>query len=635
MWEEVNRIPDVTQVHTPVNRGWPCYEGSLTGSQVQPGWDALDKPVCEDLYAEGTSAVVAPYFSYQTRGPLLTPNEDCQNDTSSVSGVAFGSGLSNYPDKYKGAMFFSDFARSCVWVLGKKPNGDPDPTDIHPFVQHAETPVELVNGPGHDLYYVDYGLNGDGVPTEDEAGLHRIIYTGANAAPTAQIVTDQASGDAPLTVHFDATTSTDPDGDALSYSWDLDGDGTFGDSTAATPSHTYAEAGTFTVGLHVDDGHGHLSSATAEIQAGNTAPVIDSATPDASLAWVVGQTISFAATAHDKQDGALPDSAYKWNVAIRHCPSNVCHTHSLNTFTGPTGSFPAPDHEYPSHLLLTLTVTDSDGLDTSRTIELDPRIVTLSFASAPTGAQVTVNGNNHVTPYDETFIQGSRVTIIAEPANHAGTFTSWSDGGVRSHELSAPTTPTTYTATYAKPTARITTTPSPVTGVAPLDVAFDGSSSTGANPGDALTYDWDLDGNGSFETTDDPAPSHTYGPGTTTVTLRVTDASGSSATTTAAVTASEPGAPVAVIASDPASASGPAPLTVDLDGSLSMGTGPLTYAWDLDSDGQYGDATGVSVVHTFGVGTVVVGLQVTDQRGKTSTTTKTVSATNLHPRCPG
>ena len=248
-------------------------------------------------------------------------------------------------------------------------------------------------------------------------------------------------------MHFDATTSTDPDGDPLTYSWDLDGNGTYGDSTAAKPSRTYA-TGTYEVGLRVDDGHGHISTATQQIQSGNTPPVLGTVTPDASLTWSVGQTIGFSATATDAQDGTLPASAYSWNVAIRHCPSGVCHTHNLTTFSGPTGSFPAPDHEYPSHLLLTLTVTDSGGLATTRTVELDPKTVELSFASAPTGATITVNGADHGTPYSETFIRGSRVTITAAPTLRAAPFASWSDGGARSHELSAAAT-ATYTARYA------------------------------------------------------------------------------------------------------------------------------------------------------------------------------------------
>ena len=47
---------------------------------------------------------------------------------------------------------------------------------------------------------------------------------------------------------------------------------------------------------------------------------------------------------------------------MHHCPSN-CHTHAVQTFSGvASGSFAAPDHEYPSWLELRLTATDSLGL---------------------------------------------------------------------------------------------------------------------------------------------------------------------------------------------------------------------------------------------------------------------------------
>ena len=47
----------------------------------------------------------------------------------------------------------------------------------------------------------------------------------------------------PLTVSFSGTGSTDPDGDTLTYAWDLDGDGAYDDSTAAAPSFTYTSPG--------------------------------------------------------------------------------------------------------------------------------------------------------------------------------------------------------------------------------------------------------------------------------------------------------------------------------------------------------------------------------------------------------
>ena len=210
------------------------------------------------------------------------------------------------------------------------------------------------------------------MPTENAAGVHRIVYTGSNAAPTARIAADPTSGAAPLTVSFDGTTSTDPDGDALTYAWDLDGNGTLRRRTGAKPSRTYA-AGTYIVGLRVDDGHGHTSTATAQIQAGNTAPVLGTVTPDPSLDLGGRPDRSASrATATDPQQGTLPASAFCWNLAIRHCPSACATPTTSAPSPGPSGSFPAPDHEYPSHLLLTVTVTDSGGLTDSGPIAARP-----------------------------------------------------------------------------------------------------------------------------------------------------------------------------------------------------------------------------------------------------------------------
>src|SRR5262249_26263379 len=120
---------------------------------------------------------------------------------------------------------------------------------IQPFVVPAAGPVELEIGPNGDLFYVD--LNGGTV--------RRITYTGpgANNPPSAVASANPTSGTAPLTVSFDGSASSDPDaGDTISYSWDLNGDGVYGDSAAVSPSYTYTSAGTYTVRLKVTDSHG-------------------------------------------------------------------------------------------------------------------------------------------------------------------------------------------------------------------------------------------------------------------------------------------------------------------------------------------------------------------------------------------
>jgi PKD repeat protein len=60
-----------------------------------------------------------------------------------------------------------------------------------------------------------------------------------------------------LTVHFNASASTDPDGSIASFSWSF-GDGQTG--TGQKPDHVYTTAGTFTVTLTVTDNEGASDS---------------------------------------------------------------------------------------------------------------------------------------------------------------------------------------------------------------------------------------------------------------------------------------------------------------------------------------------------------------------------------------
>jgi hypothetical protein len=135
-----------------------------------------------------------------------------------------------------------------------------------------------------------------------------------------------------------------------------------------------------------------------------------------------------------------------------HCPSN-CHTHPIQSFVGvSSGSFTAPDHEYPSYLELKLTATDSGGLTDTKTLRLDPRTVILTFQTNPGGLSLVVDSAGSKAPITRTVIVGSKHTISAPSPQSKGsktyTFTSWSDGGVRTHEIIAPSAASTYTARY-------------------------------------------------------------------------------------------------------------------------------------------------------------------------------------------
>jgi glucose/arabinose dehydrogenase len=92
-------------------------------------------------------------------------------------------------------------------------------------------------------------------------------------------------------------------------------------------------------------------------------------------------------------------------------------------------------------------------------------------------------------------------------------------------------------------------------------------------------------------------------------------------------------APTAVAVAQPKA--GPLPLTVNFDGTGS--TDPdagdvLTYAWDLDGDGQYDDSTAAKPSWTYNsAGSVTVRLRVTDKGGQSATDSIVVGPGNDAP----
>jgi glucose/arabinose dehydrogenase len=438
-WEEINRLVSPTAGVT--NFGWPCYEGN--GRQA--GYDSANLNLCENLYGQ-PGADTKPYHAYHHSSKVV-PDETCPTGSSSIAGLEFefAASGSDYPAEYDDALFFADYSRDCIWAMRKGANGHPAPGLIRTFAAAAANPVDLEIGPGGDLFYVDF----------DGGTIRRIEYFPANQPPTAAAAATPTTGPAPLTVSFDGTGSSDPDpGDTLTYAWDLDGDGALDDSTAAQPTHTYTLEGSYTASLEVTDSHGESDTDTVLITVGNTPPVATITAPAAGTTWRVGDVINFSGSATDQQDSTLPASALSWELVQQHCPSN-CHQHSVQTFNGVAGgSFAAPDHEYPSYLELRLTATDSGGLTDTETLRLDPRTVVLTFQTNPGGLRLVVNSTEAKAPFTRTVIVGSKNSISAiSPQQKGGKtyrFSSWSDGGAQTHDITAPATATTYTARFTR-----------------------------------------------------------------------------------------------------------------------------------------------------------------------------------------
>jgi PKD repeat protein len=164
-------------------------------------------------------------------------------------------------------------------------------------------------------------------------------------------------------------------------------------------------------------------------------------------------------------------------------------------------------------------------------------------------------------------------------------------------------------------------------------VAFDATDTTDDAALADSGFSWDLDGDGDFGDATGRQVSQTYlTPGSRTVRLRVTDAQGTSATTSDAVSVAAlnvgPSASFTFLPAVPLVGQ-----TVSFDASGSTDDGPLlqtSYTWDLDGDGQYDDATGEQPSTAYATaGAKSVGLKVTDALGLISTTTRIVNVNAL------
>lgn len=309
-------------------------------------------------------------------------------------------------------------------------------------------------------------------------------------------------------------------------------------------------------------------------------------------------------------------------------------------FTAPpaaAGPAPATDVD----ILITPSESDfANSSPRSATIRVVPGGVTIP----PRGSVVAEFTVNPGTPNDNEPV----VFDASESTSSTGTIVQWlwnfGDGstgsgervthtfksaGTRSVTLTVidsigASNSTTKTVTVGQgtlPTATILTSPSAPTVNQPVN--FNGSSSR-PGPGRTIrSYEWDF---GDGDTGSGPTVQHAYSAaGTYSVLLTVTDDAGrvATATTTVTVSTGNPTADFTFSPSAPTTAQ-----TVQFNGAGSVaanGRQIVNYAWDF---GDGGTANGVTASRRFTVaGTYTVRLSVTDDLGRTSFTTRSVTVT--------
>ena len=178
----------------------------------------------------------------------------------------------------------------------------PLPDGVHYTYEHAGSyTARLSAGDGYGLYSESY----------------LAIKVLPNTDPLAVIESDVTGGGVPLTVNFSAAGSSDPDGDALSYAWDMDGDGEFELDTGSDPTalHEFVFIGEYQPAVRVTDEYGAVAVNSLAISVStpvNQDPVaFISADPPT---WSAPKTVTFSGEgSYDPDTGSGVNLVYSFD----------------------------------------------------------------------------------------------------------------------------------------------------------------------------------------------------------------------------------------------------------------------------------------------------------------------------------
>lgn len=349
-----------------------------------------------------------------------------------------------------------------------------------------------------------------------------LILTGCK--PQAVIMVDKESGDVPLTVNFDASKSTDKGKDIREYSWDFDNDGKIDESGIKTV-HTFNNPGEYTIKLSVIDSKNKTSEAFKTITAKE---VQLSAKITAGTSACVSTPVIFDASASIDKDNDI--SLYEWDFNN----DGVIDASGVNT-----------GYSFPEEKTFNvkLVVHDAKG-NTSQGFH-DIRIY-----GSPS-IEVTADEESIVYPLMTTLRwHAENITNLSVIDNNTGGKVY--EGAIGDDFVNVnPYRTTIYTIAASGPCGEVSKnitiyvypshnhaviTASSNSGCMPLQVSFDASASTDIK-NDISGYEWDFDGDGTYDATGINV-SHTFSlSGEYHVGLKITDPSNNTSESTFIVSA--------------------------------------------------------------------------------------------------
>lgn len=300
----------------PGNFGWPMFVGpneayrNFDFSARRPGaWFDPQQPLNASPNNTGLRQLPAPQpaiiwypSTFSDRFPTLG-----SGGRSAMAGPVYQHSVTNPSGphlhaRFRNRWFIFDWTRN--WIQTVQFDTDGTVTEIEPFMPATSfrKPVDMKVGPDGSLYVIEYGDKwGDNVDSE----ISRILYRRGNRQPAAELTASRVAGRAPLLVQFDASNSVDPDGDPLSFDWELNGQPL--ENRAASVALTLAQRGMHRVRVTVNDPDQASSSREMRIHVGNEPPQVAIRSPQHGSFFDWGETLHYAVEVDDAEDGSTVD----------------------------------------------------------------------------------------------------------------------------------------------------------------------------------------------------------------------------------------------------------------------------------------------------------------------------------------
>lgn len=505
---------------------------------------------------------------------------------------------------------------SYTWNFGDGSTGNGD------MVTHKYTQKGSVDGRYTVTLTVDMADLKTGEQFDQQFTSEIVIV---NEKVAASFVATPEDGEIPLDVTFDASSSYDPDGEIVSYEWDLNGDGRYDDAEGDIVEYTYEQEGNFEVSLRVTDNNGEYDVTTTTIEAGtvNGLRAIITADLAEGSTYFIEEKYTFSGELSRIDEGDI--KKYTWDFGDGS--KEVQSKSTTHTF------------EKAGEYTVTLTIQDSDANQDESTLEVTvvdqgtaptAKVTTVPKSSGDTvtgpvpldvsfDASVSTDPDDDIIQYEWDFENDGEIDDYGDTAEYTyeeeGTFearlTLTDSGGNEVEKIINVVV--TEQGIVAKITADVNN------GEVPLTVSFDSSAST-YKEGEIVSYEYDF-GDGSDSYINGSEVTYKYSSvGNFTVSVTVIGADGKTDTTSTQIVVR----PVSLTACFTVNTdSGSTPLFVAVDPSCSKGT-IKEYRWNFgDGDLSFDRKP---ETHTYtSKGIYTISLEVTGGNGVVDTFEKEIT----------